>query len=154
MKKRIAWWTALLTVISTIVLFSDGVNVGKDLWDKYVLKTHQDQVLLFEKSSAIVDHRFDGENKLYLKYVTCHPPSDTPEYYYIVWLDGNPVGGRRPAQGHYSINSWFKPIYCTEGWWGNVGFPNAQVGSEIVVTWYWLLDDGNYKQTNMRYFIK
>ena len=149
------WFTGITvaTVITGLVVFGDAYGFLKSLWFDYNLSTHSVEVQKFEDESGIIDHRFDGD-KLYLKYKTCHPPTATPEYYYVVWIDGVPVGDRRPAAGHYSITSWFQPIQCTEGWWGKIGFEGADLGSNIVVTWYWLLDDGSYQRTDMRYLIK
>ena len=149
------WWKGIsaAAIISGIVVFGDVIGVLKDFWSDYNLSTHSTEVQRFEDESAIIDHRFE-DNKLYLKYKTCHPPVETPEYYYVVWIDGTPVGERRPANGHFSINSWFQPIQCTEGWWGKMGFEGADIGSQVVVTWYWKLDDGSYQQTDMRYLVK
>ena len=149
------WWKSftIATIISGLVVFGDVYEFARDLWFDYNLSTHSVEVQKFEDESAIIDHRFQ-DGKLYLKYKTCYPPLETPEYYYIVWIDGIARGDRRPANGHFSIDSWFKPIQCTEGWWGQIGFDGADLGSEVVVTWYWKLDDGSYQQTNMRYIVR
>lgn len=149
------WWKQITIagIIGALVVVGDAFGFVSDLYARWTLSAHSHEVQLFEDTSAILDHRFDSDGKLYLKYQTCNPPIDTPDYYYVVWIDGLPHGERRPAAGHFSINSWFKPLFCTEGWWGQIGFEGAHENSEVVVTWYWLLDDGNYQETNMRYIV-
>lgn len=154
MKHWKSWTAVIATVVAIIASADDLLSFGEGVWDKYILGSHTNQVHLFAESSSIIDHRFDEDGVLYLKYRTCNPPSETPEYYYSVWIDGNPVFHSQSVAPHFSINTWFKPIFCTEGWWGNKGFEGAKVGDEVVVNWHWLLDDGSYEETIMKYLIK
>ena len=70
------WWKSITvaTIISGLVVFGDAYGFLKDLWFDYNLSTHSAEVQKFEDESAIVDHRFQ-DNKLYLKYRTCYPPT-------------------------------------------------------------------------------
>lgn len=152
MKKWISW-TLIITIIGTFLTFGEGINLVRSFYNDYILIKHHNQVELFNETSAIIDHRFE-DGKLYLKYKTCNPPTETPDYYYEVWIDGKPVFHSQSVAPHFSINSWFKPLYCTEGWWGNKGFDGAEVGDEVSIVWHWMLDDGSYDETIMRYLIK
>ena len=150
------WKKAVTGVIATVftifIAFGEGIEHGKELWDNYILSDHISEIELFASESSIIDHRWvDGV--LYLKYKTCHPPVETPEYYYEVWIDGELKFHSQSVAPHFSINSWFEPIFCTEGWWGQKGFEGVEVGDKVVVTWHWLIDDGSHEETIMRYIV-
>ena len=150
--KKTLSWTTVAGVLTGFVLFADGVEKAQDWYSEFILKDHISGVAHFSSSSSIIDHRFD-DGILYLKYRTCNPPVETPDYYYSVWIGGELLFHSQSVADHFSINAWFKPLYCTEGWWGNKGFEGAEPGDEVVVHWHWLLDDGSYEETTMRYII-
>ena len=152
MKKWISG-ISIFAIIGAFLTFGEGFNLARGFYDDYILKKHHNEVQLFGDTSAIIDHRFE-DGKLYLKYRTCNPPIDTPEYYYEVWIDGTLVFHSQSVAPHFSINSWFQPLYCTEGWWGKKGFEGAEVGDEIVINWHFLLDDGSHQESIMKYIIK
>ena len=145
---------SIITIFTLFITFGEGLKIAKDFYKDYILSDHISEIQMFSSSSSIIDHRFDEEGLLYLKYKTCNPPIETPDYYYTIWIDGKVVFNSQSIAPHFSINSWFKPLFCTEGWWGNKGFEGAINGSEVVINWHWLIDDGSYQETIMRYIVQ
>lgn len=151
--KRNKWVSSIAAALLTVIGFF-GVEGSLGLWEKFQVLDHSHAVELFGRTSAIIDHRFDENGTLFLKYKTCNPPAETPEYYYSVWIDNELKFHSQSVAPHFSINTWFQPIFCTEGWWGVKGFEGAEAGDMVVVNWHWQLDDGSYQETIMRYIIK
>ena len=156
MAKKAGIWGGVFAALTTIFTLVGGWNVTKKAYLDFVefRQTHRDheEVRVFGESSAIIGHTLiDG--KVRLKYQTCNPPVDAPMYYYSVWRNGIPVPGfnKVPESGHYDINQWFEPIFCTEGFLGRQEFDGA-VGDTFVVAWYFLVD-GEYDSVIMRYTI-
>lgn len=159
------WWKhiSIGALVAGFITLTDIGNGISSLWNIYILGKHQDEVQLFEDTSAIIDHRFTEDGFLQLKYRTCNPPVETPYYWYIIWVDGAPTivywgdtafGPRLPNEGHQSIGTFWKESHCSEGWWGTGKIANAKQGSEIKVAWHWLLDDGSYQTSIMEYTVK
>ena len=141
--KAVAGLTLAAAVLGGLaVTFSDRIveYIADETLEEREYREQAEAYDSFMESSSVVDAKVvDG--KIYLRYKTCNiPPKPLGDYRYRVYINGVPSPELPDDGSWYNANDWQKPIYCTEGWWGNRGWvipDHAGPPFEIRVIWEW-----------------
>ena len=145
--KKYKIWSSLIAALGIFTLFVevfDGYDIIKS---KLISHQVESQLDKFKNNSGIIGHKTEG-GMHYLQYKTCEAPKDTPLYYISIWVNGVPVEARKPTNGYYDINTWYKDTTCENPWYGKTPIP----AGDIKITWYFLVD-GELIPVEMNYTI-